>query len=31
MDFAEPLRKSEVSENNKIYYGQLLQNGLHER
>ena len=24
MDFAEHLRKSDVSENNKIYYGQPL-------
>ena len=32
MDFAEYLRKSDVSENSKFYfYGQFLQNGLHER
>ena len=31
MDFAEYLRKSDVSDNNKIYYGQFLRNGLHER
>ena len=31
MDFAEYLRKSEGSENSKVYYGRLLRNGLHER
>ena len=31
MDFAEYLRKSDVSENSKIYYGRFLRNGLHER
>ena len=32
MDFAEYLRKSDVSENSKFYfYGRFLQNGLHER
>ena len=30
MNFAEDLRKSDVSENNKVYYGRFLQNGLHE-
>ena len=30
MNFAEHLRKSDVSENSKKYYGQFLQNGLHE-
>ena len=28
IDFAEHLRKSDVSENSKIYYGRFLQNGL---
>ena len=31
MNFAEHLRKSDVSENGKVYYGRFLQNGLHER
>ena len=31
MDFAEYLRKSDVSENGKVYYGRFLRNGLHER
>ena len=31
MDFAEYLRKSEGSENSKVYYGRFLRNGLHER
>ena len=31
MDSAERLRKSDLSENSKVYYGRLLQNGLHER
>ena len=31
MDFAEYLRKSDVSENSKVYYGRFLRNGLHER
>ena len=31
MDFAEYLRKSDVSENSKVYYGRFLQNELHER
>ena len=30
MDFAEYLRKSDVSENCKVYYDQFLWNGLHE-
>ena len=30
MDFAEYLRKSEVLENSKIYYGRFLRNGLHK-
>ena len=30
MDFAEHLRKSDVSENSKVYYGRFLRNGLHE-
>ena len=30
MDFVEHLRKSDVSENSKIYYGRFLRNGLHE-
>ena len=28
MDFAEYLRKSHVSENSKVYYGRIPQNGL---
>ena len=31
MDFAEHLRKSDVSEKRKVYYGRFLRNGLHER
>ena len=31
MDFAEYLRKSDVSEIGKVYYGRFLPNGLHER
>ena len=31
MDFEEHLRKSDVSENSKVYYSRLLQNGLYER
>ena len=31
MDFAEHLRKSDVSENSKVCYGRFLRNGLHER
>ena len=31
MDFAEHLRKSEGSENIKVYNGRFLQNGFHER
>ena len=31
MNFAEHLRKSEVSENRKVYYGRFLRNGHHER
>ena len=30
MNFAEHLRKSDVSENSKVYYGRFVQNGLHE-
>ena len=30
MNFAEHLRKSDVSENSKVYYVQFLQNGIHE-
>ena len=30
MDFAEHLRKSDVSENSKVYYGRFIRNGLHE-
>ena len=30
MDFAKYLRKSDVSENSKVYYGPFLRNGLHE-
>ena len=30
MDFAEHLRKSDVSENSKVYYDQLLRYELHE-
>ena len=31
MDFAEYIRKSDVSENTNVYYGRFLWNGLHER
>ena len=31
MDFAEYLRKSDVSENSKVYYSRFLGNELHER
>ena len=31
MDFAEYLRKLNLSLNTKVYYGQFLQNGLHKR
>ena len=31
MDVGEYLRKSDVSENRKVYYSQFLQNGFHER
>ena len=31
MDFAECLRKPDVSENIKVYYGRFLRNGFHER
>ena len=31
MDFAEHLRKSDVSENSNIYYGRFLRYGLHKR
>ena len=31
IDFAKYLRKSDISENRKVYYGRYLQNGLHER
>ena len=31
MDFAEHLRKSDVSENSKVYYGGFLRNGLQKR
>ena len=31
MKFAEYLRKSEVSEKSKVYYGLFLRNGLHEK
>ena len=30
MDFAEYIRKSEGSENNEVYYGRFLRNGLLE-
>ena len=30
MNFAKQLRKSEVSDNSKVYYGRFLRNGLHE-
>ena len=31
MDTAEHYRKTDVSENSKVYYGRFLQNGFHER
>ena len=31
IDFAEYLRKSDVSENSKVYYDQFLPNGLLKR
>ena len=31
MDFSEYLSKLDISENRKVYYGQFLQNGLHEK
>ena len=31
MDFAEYVRKTDASENNKVYYGRFLRNELHER
>ena len=31
MDCAEYVRKLDVLENNKVYYGRLLRNKLHER
>ena len=31
IDFAEYLRKSDVSDNSKVYYDRFLQNWLHER
>ena len=31
MDFAEHLTKSDVSENNKVYYGLFKRNELHEK
>ena len=31
MDFAEHLTKSDVSENNKVYYGLFQRNELHKR
>ena len=31
MDFAKYLRKSDVSENSKVYYGRFLRIELHER
>ena len=30
IDFAENLKKSDVSKNSKVYYGQFLRNRLHE-
>ena len=30
MNFVEHLRKSDISENSKVYYGQFLRNGLDE-
>ena len=31
MDFVKYLRKSDVSENSRVYYGRFLRNGLYER
>ena len=31
MDFAEYLRRSDVSENSKVYDDRFLRNGLHDR
>ena len=31
MEFAEHIRKADVSENSKIYCGRFQPNGLHER
>ena len=31
MDFKKYLRKSDASENRKVYYGRFLRNGLHEK
>ena len=31
IDFAEYLRKPDVSDNSKVYYGRFLQIELHER
>ena len=31
IDFAEYLKKSDVSKNSKVYYGRFLRNRLHER
>ena len=31
MDTAEHYRKTDISENSKVYYGRFLQNGFHER
>ena len=31
MNFAENFKKSDVSENSKIYYGRFLRTGIHER
>ena len=30
MNFVEHLRKSDVSENSKVYYGRFVRNGLHK-
>ena len=31
MNFAEYIKKSNVSKNSKVYYGPFIWNGLHER
>ena len=31
VDIAEYYRKTDVSENSKVYYGRFLRNGFHER